>query len=452
MQLWSKNTASVTKLVKALYGLHQAPRAWYETLANYLLENGFQRGKIDQTLFIKKQKGDILLVQKQDGIFISQDKYVAKILRKFGFIDGKSATTPIDIEKPLLKDPDGEDVDIHTYSDYAGASLDRKSTTGGCQLLGCTLIYWQCKKQTVVATSSTEAEYVAATSCCAQVLWIQNQLLDYGLIITVVSSKFLLFGLTIDVVHLKLLGHKTNDVVRLQALIDSRKVIITEDTVCQVLRLDDAESIDCLPNEEIFAKLARMGYEEPSTKLTFYKAFFSTQWKFLIHTILQWRIIAEIDADEDVTLKEVDAEIKAKDADAQGRLEESQAQVYHIDLEHADKILRMHDDEAELTKLTEVLKVVTTEKLMTEVVIAAAITTAAPMPTTNATRRRKGVVIRNPEEMATPSIIVHSESKSKDKGKGILVKGPKLLKKQAQIEQDEAYARGLEAELNANII
>nr|GEY36112.1 copia protein [Tanacetum cinerariifolium] len=145
----------VYKVVKALYGLHQSPRAWYETLANYLLENGFQRGKIDQTLFIKKQK------------------------RKFDLIDRKSANTPIDIEKPLLKDPDGEDVDVHTYSDYAGGSLDKKSITGGCQFLGCRLISWQCKKLTVVATSSTEAEYVAAASCCAQVLWIQNQLLDY---------------------------------------------------------------------------------------------------------------------------------------------------------------------------------------------------------------------------------------------------------------------------------
>nr|GEZ44086.1 hypothetical protein [Tanacetum cinerariifolium] len=154
----------VYKVVKTLYGLHQSPRAWYETLANYLLENGFQRGNIDQTLFIKKQKGDILLVQKQDKIFIGQDKHVAKILRKFDLIDRKSANTPIDIEKPLLKDPDGEDVDVHTYSDYAGGSLDKKSITGGCQFLGCRLISWQCKKQTVVATSSTEAEYVAAAS------------------------------------------------------------------------------------------------------------------------------------------------------------------------------------------------------------------------------------------------------------------------------------------------
>nr|GFA31548.1 putative ribonuclease H-like domain-containing protein [Tanacetum cinerariifolium] len=91
----------VYKVVKALYGLHQAPRAWYETLANYLLENGFQKGKIDQTLFIKKQKDDILLIQQTDnGLFISQDKHVAEILRKFGLTDGKSASTPIDTEKP----------------------------------------------------------------------------------------------------------------------------------------------------------------------------------------------------------------------------------------------------------------------------------------------------------------------------------------------------------------
>ncbi|GJR08454.1 putative ribonuclease H-like domain-containing protein [Tanacetum coccineum] len=68
----------------------------------------------------------------------------------------------------------------YTDSDYAGATLDRKSTTRGCQFLGNRLISWQCKKQTVVATSTTEAEYVAAASCCGQVLWIQNQLLDYG--------------------------------------------------------------------------------------------------------------------------------------------------------------------------------------------------------------------------------------------------------------------------------
>nr|GEV24336.1 uncharacterized mitochondrial protein AtMg00810-like [Tanacetum cinerariifolium] len=618
-----------------------------------------------QTLFIKKQKGDILLVQvyvddiifgstnkdlckafdklmkdkfqmssmgeltfflglqvkqKQDGIFISQDKYVAEILRKFGLTDGKSASTPIDTEKPLLKDPDGEDVDVHTYrsmigslmyltssrldimftvyactrfyvtpkasrlhavnrifrylkgkphlglwypkdspfnlvaysdSDYAGASLDRKSTTGGCQFLGCRLISWQCKKQTVVATSSTEAEYVVVASCCAQVLWIQNQLLDYGLIFNDVSSKLMMFDLTdFDDVHLMLLDasegfkqildflnasviqyaltvnptiyvscikqfwssislKKMNDAIRLQALIDRRK--------------------------EIFAELARMGYEKPSTKLTFYKAFFSAQWnlvrnvdsssKFYMcprflqlminaqianlssHTTkytsptltqkvfanmrrvgkgfskvdtplfegmlvpqqvndgvaddvvdevanedkiaqaleitkLKQRLrklekkkklkvsrrmhpnrgkIDELDADEDITLKEVATKIP-KDVEVQGRQEEDKVHVYHSDLEHAQKVLSMHDDEAEPSELKEVIEVVTTAKLMTEIVtVDATIITAAP----SVARRRKG--------------------------KGILVQEPKPLKKQAHIEQDEAYERELEAELNANI-
>ncbi|GJY02213.1 putative ribonuclease H-like domain-containing protein [Tanacetum coccineum] len=231
----------VYKVEKALYGLHQAPRAWYETLSTYLLENGFRRGTIDKTLFIKKIKNDILLVQveqRKDGIFLSQDKYVYDILKKFGFSSVKTASTPMETHKPLSQDTAGTDVDVHLYrsmigslmyltssrpdimfavcacsrfqvqpkashmhavkrifrylkgqptlglwypkdspmdliaysdSDYAGASIDRKSTTGGCQFLGCRLISWQCKKQTIVANSTTEAEYIAASNCCGQV-------------------------------------------------------------------------------------------------------------------------------------------------------------------------------------------------------------------------------------------------------------------------------------------
>nr|GEU84487.1 hypothetical protein [Tanacetum cinerariifolium] len=80
---------------------------------------------------------------------------------------------------------------------------------------------------------------------------------------------------------------QSNDVTRLQALVDKKRVVVTETVRRDVLHLDDAEGVDCLPNEEIFAGLARIGYKKPSTKLTFYKAFFSSQWKFLIHTILQ---------------------------------------------------------------------------------------------------------------------------------------------------------------------
>nr|GEX13588.1 hypothetical protein [Tanacetum cinerariifolium] len=256
----------VYKVEKALYGLHQALRAWYETLSTYLLDNGFQRGQIDKTLFINRFKGDILLVQvyvddiifgstrkelciefeklvhkkfqmssigeltfflglqvtqKNDGIFISQDKYVDEILKKFSFSTVKIASTPMETSKPLfdimfvvcdcarfqvipkvshlhavkrifrylkgqpklgLWYPKDSPFDLEAYtdSDYAGASLDRKSTTGCCQFLMSKLISWQYKKQTVVANSTTKAEYVVVASCCGQVLWIQHQMLDCG--------------------------------------------------------------------------------------------------------------------------------------------------------------------------------------------------------------------------------------------------------------------------------
>nr|GEX61518.1 uncharacterized mitochondrial protein AtMg00810-like [Tanacetum cinerariifolium] len=178
---------------------------------------------------------DEVFTHKEDGIFISQDKYVAEILKKFDFLNVKTASTPIETQKPLVKDEEAADVDVHLYrsmigslmylsasrpdimfavcacstfqvtpktshlqavkrifrylkgqpklglwypkvssfnleaysdSDYSGANLDRKSTTGGCQFLGRRLISWQCKKQTIVATSTTYAEYVAAAYCC----------------------------------------------------------------------------------------------------------------------------------------------------------------------------------------------------------------------------------------------------------------------------------------------
>nr|GEZ44412.1 hypothetical protein [Tanacetum cinerariifolium] len=122
----------VYKVEKALYGLHQAPRAWYETLSTYLLENGFRRGTIDKTLFIKTNRDDaqeipnefyggthfllrLQVKQKNDGIFISQDKYVADILKKFDFSLVKTAITPIETHKALLKDEEAQDVDVHLY-------------------------------------------------------------------------------------------------------------------------------------------------------------------------------------------------------------------------------------------------------------------------------------------------------------------------------------------------
>ncbi|KAI3685126.1 hypothetical protein L6452_34360 [Arctium lappa] len=284
----------VYKLKKALYSLHQAPRAWYDTLSTYLLENGFERGIIDKTLFIRRSKKDILLVhiyvddiifgstkehmcrdfeelmhksfkisemgeltlflglqakQQNYGVFISQSKYVKDILDKYGLTDSNPASTPMETHKQITADLEGEDVDVHLYrsmigslmyltasrpdimfpvcvcarfqvkpkqshlqavkrifrylreqprlglwypyesnfhliafsdSDLGGANMDRKSTSGGCQLLGARLVSWQCKKQTTMSLSTTEVEYIAAASCCSQVLWFQNQMLDYG--------------------------------------------------------------------------------------------------------------------------------------------------------------------------------------------------------------------------------------------------------------------------------
>ncbi|GJT17763.1 putative ribonuclease H-like domain-containing protein [Tanacetum coccineum] len=304
----------VYKVEKALYGLHQAPRAWDkgDILLVQVYVDDIIFGSTKKSLCIEFEKmmhkkfqmssmGELTFFlglqvkQKNDGIFISQDKYVTEILKKFGFTDVKTASTPMETQKLLLKDEDGEEVDVHLYrsmigslmyltssrpdimfavcacaryqvnpkishlhavkrifrylkgqpklglwypkdspfdlvaytdSDYAGASLDRKSTTGGCQFLGSRLISWQCKKQTVVANSTTEAEYVAASSCCGQVLWIQNQLLDYGFTFT-----------TTPVVK------TVNGEVQIQALVDKKKVIITETSVRSDLQLEDAEGI-----------------------------------------------------------------------------------------------------------------------------------------------------------------------------------------------------------------
>ncbi|GJR76983.1 putative ribonuclease H-like domain-containing protein [Tanacetum coccineum] len=112
----------VYKVEKALYGLHKAPKAWYETLSTYLLDNRFQRGKIDKTLFIRKDKG-LQVKQKEDGIFISQDKYVIDILKKISFTDVKTASTPMETKKPLLKDEDGEEVDVHLYRSMIGSMM-----------------------------------------------------------------------------------------------------------------------------------------------------------------------------------------------------------------------------------------------------------------------------------------------------------------------------------------
>nr|GEY08386.1 putative ribonuclease H-like domain-containing protein [Tanacetum cinerariifolium] len=205
-----------------------------------------------------------------------------------------------------------------TYSDndYAGASLDRKSTTGGCLFLGSRLISWQCKKQTIVANSTTEAKYIAASSYYGKVFWLQNQLLYYGYnfmqtkihvdnesIICVVKNlvyhsktkhieikhhfirdsyeKRLIEMVKIHTnsnvadLHTKafdVTSSKTvNFVKQIHAIVDGKAGVISESLVRSDLLFDDEDGITCLTNDEIFENVPMMGFEPLSTKLTFQK-------------------------------------------------------------------------------------------------------------------------------------------------------------------------------------
>nr|GEW85064.1 putative ribonuclease H-like domain-containing protein [Tanacetum cinerariifolium] len=399
-----------------------------------LIKDRFQMSSIGEiTFFLGLQ-----VKQKKDGIFISQDKYVAKILRKFRLTEGKLASTPIDVEKPLSKDPDGEDVDVHTYKSMIGSLMYLTSSRPDIML--------------------------------------------------------------------------------------QKKVVISEAVIQDVLRLDDAKGVDCLLNEEIFTGLARMKYEKPSTKLTFYKAFFLSQWKFLIHTILRsmsakrtsWNefssamalaviclstgrkfnfskyifdsLVKNVDSSSKFYMyprirkgfsrvkthlfegmlsvrENVEADIREEQVPDDTVVAATTAAPEDV-LTAVKKMERVNKVKA--FKLRRLKKVRTSQRIDTSddmedvtsvsaasIIISAAepnVPTATPtiVPVTAAyTRRRKGVIIRDLEEEYTP--IKPAETKSKDKGKGIMIKEPKPMKKQDQVKFDAEYARKLHEELNKEI-
>ncbi|GJR30938.1 putative ribonuclease H-like domain-containing protein [Tanacetum coccineum] len=297
--------------------------------------------------------------QKDDGIFISQDKYVADILKKFDFATVRTASTPIDTSKALLKDEEAADVDVHLYrlmigslmylpasrpnimfvvcacarfqvtpkvshlhvvkrifrylkgqsklglwylrdspfdleaffdSDYAGASLDKKSTTGAEYVAAA-----NCRGQTVIKEWEDIMERAVTTTSS---LVAEQDILVYVArhSLTAVRHKLMLPGITYYCWYMNHAFKSSRQLLRLrqlmgerqiQALVDKKNVIITKKSVRSDLILDDAEGTECLPNDVIFEQLTLMGYENLTQKLTFYKAYFSSQWKFLIHTILQ---------------------------------------------------------------------------------------------------------------------------------------------------------------------
>ncbi|GJX82751.1 ribonuclease H-like domain-containing protein, partial [Tanacetum coccineum] len=369
----------VYKVAKALYELHQALRACFtdvKTARPPMILKNFG-GSRDENV--------CACARYQVNPKVSHLHVVKRIFRYLKGQPKLGLWYPKDFPFDLV---------AYTDSDYSGASLDRKSTTGGCQFLRSRLISWQCKKQTVVANSN-KPEYVAASSCCGQQahLWKLKLLLKdedgkevdvhlyksmIGSLMNLISSRpDIMFAVCACVryqVNLKvsylhavkrifrliswqckkqtMVANSTTEVEdcnekklipmvkihtnknvadvltkafdvsrrnfllllkvnaarhnlllllkvnaarhNLQLLVnindvevDGKKIIVIETSVRRDLQLNDEEGTDCLPNATIFGELTRMGYEKLSQNLTFYKAFFSPQCKFLIHTILQ---------------------------------------------------------------------------------------------------------------------------------------------------------------------
>ncbi|GJX57245.1 retrovirus-related pol polyprotein from transposon TNT 1-94, partial [Tanacetum coccineum] len=226
----------VYKLKKALYGLKQAPKAWYDRLKAFLIKHEYSIGMVDNILFTKKSKSHLIIVQiyVDDSIFGSTSQNLcddfAKIMHdefKMSMIgelkDSKLTKTLMSTEIKLTKEDEADSVDSSKYrenpktthleavkrifsyirgtshlglwypkgtgidtivyadSDHAGDYVDRKSTSGVCTFMGCCLTSWFAKKQTALAISMTEAEYVSAGKACQQVLWMKQALIDYGI-------------------------------------------------------------------------------------------------------------------------------------------------------------------------------------------------------------------------------------------------------------------------------
>ncbi|KAI3510746.1 hypothetical protein L1887_17880 [Cichorium endivia] len=178
----------VYRLNKAVYGLKQSSRAWYETLSNFLVSSGYPegepidhkiyRGMIGSLLYLTASRPDImfstcLCARYQAAPKLSHLTAVKQIIQ---YLKGTKAMG--------MWYPVGDNFRLQEYtdSDHAGCKLDQKSISGGCQFLGGRLVSWSSKKQNCVALSSAEAAYVAASTCCSQVLWMKTQILDYGCI------------------------------------------------------------------------------------------------------------------------------------------------------------------------------------------------------------------------------------------------------------------------------
>nr|GFB29602.1 uncharacterized mitochondrial protein AtMg00810-like [Tanacetum cinerariifolium] len=321
-------------------------------------------------------------------------------------------------------------------ADHAGCQDTRRSTSGSVQFLGDRLISWSSKRQKSVAISSMEAEYIALSGCRAQILWMRSQLLC--------KNPNLRVGKGCS-------GIET-------PLFDNMLQVIEEDAEeeVQVPTHDDVAQENVV--EETADDVAQPTLPLPSSPIV------------PPSPPHQSPITSPSQAAEGtcILVQQVLDKYSALVHRVEGRQEDTQAEIYNIDLDHTSKVLSMQED-SEVQEVVEVVKVVNAAKLITEVVTAAAqqvipaaepVVSAVSTPISHAkpkglkavpdaptvsTRKRKGVVIRDPEKELHDDTPTETQF-AKDKGKGIFVADPKLMKKKDQIAMDAEYARKLQEE------
>ncbi|KAI3805610.1 hypothetical protein L1987_28141 [Smallanthus sonchifolius] len=396
----------VYKLDKALYGLHQAPRAWYETLSKHLLENGFTRGAIDQTLFKRKEEKDTIMVQiyvddiifgstnprlckefeevmrskfemssmgemkfflglqvdqSESGILIHQEKYVKEILTKFKMADSHPVKTPVEVRHCLTPDVDGESVDPHLYrsmigslmyltasrpdimfavclcarfqanpklshlsavkcilrylrykpklglwypktdlfdlvaysdSDYGGCNLDRKSTSGGCQFLGNRLVSWQynslafgmdlvfMKRHNVCAFLNSNdpkaAEFIPVLN------FLANSNISFAIShnMPVFEATIRQFWETAEIITV-------DNVQHIRATVHGQEVLFSEETVREVLQLNDnPEAPFDFPIFYVKECFRRMGHPDEFKSGQIIKNSLPSHWRYIVHVFI----------------------------------------------------------------------------------------------------------------------------------------------------------------------